>query len=143
MNLFVSDRPLQPLIKMPLYLRNNGTVKLYWIANLTEGVDHNYTIMIFNVTSTGSVLVVNETVLTRYYLFEQCGEFDVQVKVLNEAGASQLSEAVRFSLPLLPDIQPVSDSLEHKVWKSKKMLLVLIIFEVSFCSVNINYSLTS
>ena len=143
MNFFVSDRPLQPLIKMPLYLRNNGTVKLYWIANLTEGVDHNYTIMIFNVTSTGPVLVVNETVLTRYYLFEQCGEFDVQVKVLNEAGASQLSEAVRFSRPLLPDIQPVSDSLKHKVWKSKKMLLVLIIFEVSFCSVNINYSLTS
>ena len=86
-------------------------------------------------TSTGPVLVVNETVLTQYYLFEQCGEFDVQVKVVNGAGVSPLSEAVRFSLPLLPDIQPVSDSLSHRVRKSKSMLLAQIIFKVSVFTV--------
>ena len=127
---------------MPLYMRNNGTVKISWIANLTEGVDHNYTIIIYNVTSSTSVLVVNETVVISHYLFEKCGKFDVQIKVLNEAGASQLSEAVRFSLPRLPDVQPVSDSLKHKVWKSKKMVLAQIIFEVSFCTQSVNYSLT-
>ena len=119
---------------MPLYLRNNGTVKISWIANLTEGVDHNYTIIIYNKTITGPVLVVNETVVIQYYLFEKCGEFNVRVKAINGAGASQLSEALRFSLPLLPDIQPVSDSLKHKLWKFNSMLSVKIIFEVSFCT---------
>ena len=100
---------------MPLYLRSNGSIEISWLANLTEGVDHNYTIIIYNMTNTNPVLVLNETIVIPYHLFEQCGEFEAQVKAINEAGTSQLSEVVRFSLPLLPDIQPVSDSLKHKL----------------------------
>ena len=123
---------MQPFIETPQYLRNNGTVKLFWIANVTEGVSYNYTVIIHNVTIiSSSVVVVNETVFIPYFLFEQCGEFDAQVKVVNGAGESKLSETVRFSLPLLPEIQPLSDSLSHRVWKSNGDMMVLIIFEVS------------
>ena len=76
-------------------------------------------------------VVVNETVVVPNYIFEQCGEFEVQVKAVNRAGESQLSEAVRFSLPLLLDTQPVSDSLTHRVWKTNSEIMVHIIFEVS------------
>ena len=123
---------MQPFIETPQYLRNNGTVKLSWIANVTEGVNYSYTVIIHNVTIiSSSVVVVNETVFVPYFLFEQCGEFDAQVKVVNGAGESKLSETVRFSLLLLPEIQPLSDSLSHRVWKSNGDMMVLIIFEVS------------
>ena len=70
---------------MPLHLRSNGSIEISWLANLrlTEGVDHNFTIIIYNVTNTNPVLVLNETVVIPFYLFEQCGDFDVQVRIVS------------------------------------------------------------
>ena len=128
----ISGAPSQPFIETPQYLRSNGSVKLSWTAfNLSERVNHSYVIIIHNVTRSSRSVVLNETVMSPYFIFEQCGEFYVQVKVLNKAGESNLSEAVRFSLPLLPDIQPVSDSLSHRVWKTNSEIMVQINFEVS------------
>ena len=100
---------------------------------MTEGVNHSYTVIIHNVTipSAPFVVVNTETVFVPNVLFEQCGEFEVQIKAINRASESKFSEAVRFSLPLLPDTQPISDSLSHRVWKSNGEIMVHIIFEVS------------
>ena len=128
----IPGAPIQPVIEMPQYLRCNGSVKLFWTAyNLTERVNHNYVIIIHNLTSPSPFVVLNESVVLLHLLFEQCGEFDAQVKVVNEAGESKVSEAIRFSLPLLPDTQPVSDSLSHRVWKTNSEIMVQIIFQVS------------
>ena len=132
LTVFILGHPSQPFIETPHYLRNSGTVKLSWIANMTEGVNHIHTVILHNVTIVSApFVVVSKTVLVPNVLFEQCGEFDVQVKAINRVGESKFSEAVRFSLPLLPDTQPVSDSLSHRVWKSNGEIMMHIIFEVS------------
>ena len=122
---------------MPHYLRSSGSFKFSWTANLTEGVDHNFTIMIYNVTSTTPRIVVQETVVIPHYFLNQCGEFVVQVSAVNRAGESEFSDSIRVSLPLLPDVQPVSDSLDHRIWKSSGQIMVQIQFEVgSFLKCN-------
>ena len=122
--------PLRPSLKLPQYLRESGSVNLSWTANVTEGVDHNYTIVIHNVTSTSQEVLV-ETTTSLHYMFDECGEFDIQVIAVNRAGQSALSNTVRVSLPLLPDITPVSQSLKHRVWKVDGRIMLLINFEVS------------
>ena len=72
-------------------------------------------------------------------MFDECGEFDIQVIAVNGAGQSAPSNTVRVSLPLLPDITPVSQSLKHRVWKVDGRIMVLITFEVSKSLVNINF----
>ena len=128
---WVLGRPLQPSLELPQYLRDSGSVNLSWTANVTEGVDHNYTIVIHNVTSTANeAQIQNETTTSLHYMLEKCGEFDVQVIAVNGAGQSAPSNTVRVSLPLLPDITPVSQSLKHRVWKENGIITLQINFEV-------------
>ena len=125
-----AGRPLRPSLELPQYMRDSGSVNLSWTANVTEGVDHNYTIVIHNVTSTSQEVII-ETTTSLHYMFYKCGEFDVQVIAVNGAGQSAPSNTVWVSLPLLPDITPVSQSLNHRVWKVDGRIMVLITFEVS------------
>ena len=134
------DAPIKPVMIVPEYLWSKGTVKLSWTGNATERMDHNYTIVVHNVTRSrlsnniisSPLTVIYESVVVPFIFFDQCGEFDVQVRSVNRAGESAPSDSVRVSLPLLPDIQPVSDSLDHRVWKeSSSQLMVQILFEVS------------
>ena len=127
---YYAGRPLRPSLELPQYLRESGSVNLSWTANVTEGVDHNYTIVIHNVTFTSQEVLV-ETTTSLHYMFDKCGEFDVQVVAVNGAGQSAPSNTVRVSLPLLPDITPVSQSLNHRVWKMDGRIMVLITFKVS------------
>ena len=126
---WVLGRPLQPSLELPQYLRESGSVNLSWTANVTEGVDHNYTIFIHNVTSTSQEVLVETTSL--HYMFDKCGEFDIRVFAVNGAGQSAPSNTARVSLPLLPDITPVSQSLKHRVWKENGSITLQISFEVS------------
>ena len=126
---YYAGRPLSPFLELPQYLRDSGSVNLSWTANVTEGVDHNYTIVIHNVTSTSQEVLVETTSL--HYMFDKCGEFDIHVIAVNGAGQSAPSNTVRVSLPLLPDITPVSQSLKHRVWKENGSITLQINFEVS------------
>ena len=130
MGIYHAGRPLRPSLELPQYLRDSGSVNLSWTANVTEGVDHNYTIVIHNVTSTSQETII-ETTTSLNYMFYKCGEFDIQVIAVNGAGQSVPSNTVRVSLPLLPDITPVSQSLNHRVWKVDGRIMLLITFEVS------------
>ena len=118
---------------MESYLQSSGSVKLSWTANLTERVNHSFTIIIRNVTTSTFNTVVYETVQQTYYVLDRCGMFEVQVQAVNRAGESEPSNTVKVSLPLLPDISPVSNSLNHRVYKSSGEIMVQISFEVSFC----------
>ena len=98
MFLSLTDPSSQPLIETPQHIRRNGSVKLSWILwivkfNISEAVDHSYTVIIHNVTKDSAPLVVvNETAVVSNYISGQCGDFEVQVKAVNRAGESQLSE---------------------------------------------------
>ena len=127
-------RPQQPTAVMEEYLQSSGSVKLSWTANLTDGVNHSFTITIRNVTTSTPNTVVYEAVQQPYYVLSRCGTFEVQVQAVNGAGESEPSKIVKVSLPLLPDISPVSNSLRHRVYKSNGEIMVQISFEVSFCN---------
>ena len=49
---------------------------------------------------------------------------------MNGAGESDSSNNV--TIPSLPDIAPVTDSLRHQVWKSDGEIMVSVSFEVSY-----------
>ena len=123
-------RPQKPFLEVPHYLREAGSVNLSWTANITQGVEHNYTIIIHDVTST-SHNVLNVTTTSLHYILETCGKFNVQVIAVNRAGESNPSNTVRVCLPLLPDITPVSESLKHRLWKVDDQIMLLITFDVS------------
>lgn len=130
------DRPAQPTDGVILYQRSNGTVKISWTSNQTDGIDHSYKIIIRNMTTSTPQVVVNVSLQVPCYVVTMCGEFSVQLKAVNGAGESEPSDTVRVSLPLLPDVTPVNNSLSHHVWKSSGEVFVQILYEVSICTCN-------
>ena len=91
------------------------------------GVDQNYTI-VFSSHQTES----RETNYAIYNLGRQaikCGVFLAYVRAVNGAGESDPSNNV--TIPSLPDIEPVTASLTHQVWKSNGQIMVNVSFEVS------------
>ena len=129
-----AGHPQQPTAVMEEYFQSSGSVKLSWTANLTDGVNHNFTVTVRNVTSSTTNTIVRETVQQPYYVLSRCGMFEIQVQAVNGAGESEPSNIVKVSLPLLPDISPVSNSLSHRVYKYNGEIMVQISFEVSYCN---------
>ena len=88
------------------------------------GVNQSYT-----VTFDSGMLV---DTLDRYYVYQQ-SLFAIRcvayVKAVNGAGESDPSNNV--TIPSLPDIEPVTASLTHQVWKSNGQIMVNVSFEVS------------
>ena len=120
------DRPLPP---EHVSVRPNGDADLLnisWTATTMMGVDQKYTIIF-------DAYMVETTYL--YYIFHQntyavrCGTFLAFIKAVNGAGESDPSNNV--TIPSLPDIAPVTDSLRHQVWKSDGEIMVSVSFEVS------------
>ena len=102
-------------------------VNISWTATPAVGVDQNYTIY-FN-----SRLVVNSSRLC--YTYQQntsdskitCSAY---VTAVNGAGESDPSNSV--TIPSLPDIGPVTASLNHQVWKSADgEIIVNVSFKVT------------
>ena len=90
------------------------------------GVDQNYTIFFSSnhTNSTETYYVVNLE-----HLITECGVFLAYVRAVNGAGESDPSNNV--TIPSLPDIEPVTASLTHQVWKSNGQIMVNVSFKVS------------
>ena len=100
---------------------------LSWNANSMVGVDQNYTI-VFSSHQTE----LRETYYVVHnlgYITARCGVFLAYVRAVNGAGESDPSNNV--TIPSLPDIEPVTASLTHQVWKSNGQIIVNVSFEVS------------
>ena len=91
------------------------------------GVDQYY---IVNFTSNMSSVISIKPFLSLNLSIEdiQC-RTSLLITAVNGAGESSLSTLV---LPSLPDIGPVSASLEHQAWKVNGDVLVRVSFEVSW-----------
>ena len=92
------------------------------------GVDQNYTI-VFSSHQTAS-RETNYLIHNLGRLATECGAFLAYVKAVNGAGESDPSNNV--TIPSLPDIEPVTASLTHQVWKSNGQIMVNVSFKVSF-----------
>ena len=102
-------------------------LNISWTATTMMGVDQKYTVIF-------DTYMVETTQL--YYIFQQntsnirCVTFLAFIKAMNGAGESDSSNNV--TIPSLPDIAPVTDSLRHQVWKSDGEIMVNVSFEVSY-----------
>ena len=104
---------------------NNHQLNISWTATTATGVNQTYIIIFMDFT--------NQTASTYYTitsvaLSTSCGLFLAYVKAVNGAGESDPSDNV--SIPSLPDIRPVTDSLTHQVWKDNGKIRVNISFKV-------------
>ena len=96
-----------------------------WTATPVVGIHQNYTIIFESHRAETSDL---------YYILKlsgftnKCGIFLAYVIAVNGAGESDPSNNV--TIPSLPNIEPVTDSLTHQVWKSDREILVNVSFEV-------------
>ena len=107
-----------------------GSINITWDTESVAGVDQYY---IINITSNMSIIRT-----TKRFLSLNLSIHDIQygtsllITAVNGAGESSPST---FILPSLPDIGPVTASLEHQVWKVNGAIFVRVSFEVSlqFC----------
>ena len=117
-------------------LRSTGVdsrFNITWIAHPVMGVDQNYTIVFEShyAESREPYYVIHNL-----HLATTCGVFLAYVQAVNGAGESDPSNNV--TIPSLPDIEPVTASLTHQVWKSNGHIMVNVSFEVSYI-LNTNY----
>ena len=107
-----------------------GSINITWDAESVAGVDQYY---IINLTSNMSIIRTTKPFLTLNQSIHdiQCGT-SLLITAVNGAGESSPST---FILPSLPDIGPVTASLEHQVWKVNGEIFIRVSFEVSlqFC----------
>ena len=117
-------------------INSQDIYNITWSVSVTTGVNETY-LIIFD------TFVVEPT--QPYYTFQQNTsniQCNVYIKAVNGAGESDPSNNV--SIPSLPDIRPVTDSLTHQVWKCHGEIRLTISFKVSvhFSSVIImNYNM--
>ena len=122
-----TDQPSPP---EKILVQQTGVANLFnisWTATTVIGVDQNYTI------NFGTYMV---EITQLYYIYQlntyaiKCGTFLAFIKTVNGAGESAPSNNV--TIPSLPDIAPVSDSLRHQVWRSSGEIMVSVSFEVNY-----------
>ena len=104
-----------------------GSINITWDAESVAGVDQYY---IVNFTSNMPSVRLTKPFLSLIQSIHdiQCG-ISIIITAANGAGESSPST---FVLPSLPDIGPVTASLEHQVWKVDGDVLVRVSFEVCF-----------
>ena len=112
-----------------LSVSNEIQINITWTASNIFEVDHNYTIQ-FDTHRAETTQLYFITELETFA--SHCGEFFAYVIAVNGAGESDPSNNV--TIPSLPDIGPVTDSLTHQVWKSGEEIMVNVSFEVSYTS---------
>ncbi len=66
-----------------------------------------------------------------------------QITSFNAAGVSDPSEIITRSLPSLPDISQVEDSLQHSLVNTEDGITLNVTFDVSMCSCIYIYTLHS
>ena len=95
-------------------------------ATTLVGIDQNYSVFLESHRAETTQLYYITELST---LASKCGAFLAYVTAVNGAGESDPSNNV--TIPSLPDIGPVTDSLRHQVWKSGGVIMVNVSFEVS------------
>ena len=121
-----ADRPSSPENNIITIQSSKIGIDITWDAESVAGVDQYY---IINFTNNMSIIR-----LTKPFLTLNQSIHDIQygasliITAVNGAGESSPST---FILPSLPDIGPVTASLEHQVWKVNGEILVRVSFEVS------------
>ena len=100
-----------------------NTLRVSWFSPPTPpGVTLYFNLTIFNLNSSSSEPVLMRTdIQTLHYNFTDnnmtrpCDVYSFQVTARNDVGIGNPSEIITGSLPSLPDISTVEDSLQHSL----------------------------
>ena len=113
-----------------------GCINISWSAPvIPEEVrrEQVYTVTLFVQNLNTFEQIIVEIEQSNYYIIKigrYCDLFNISVRANNGAGSSELSSNELMVLPSLPDIEPVSSSLQHQLWKENGRIMVKLSFEV-------------
>ena len=95
----------------------------------------NYTLTATNLNDSSSEPIVVTGIQEQNYIFTarsstSCDVYSFQVSAMNAAGASNPSQVITRSLPSLPDISAVEESLSHSLMVTGEGIQLTARFQV-------------
>ena len=108
-----------------------GSLNISWSLVTIEGVAVNFTVTVTNLNGPMEVSGIQD----QHYIFTledgtSCDVYSFQVTAVNGAGTGTPSEIITRSLPSLPDISPVQDSLQHSLVRTTSGVTLSVSFNV-------------
>ena len=96
----------------------------------------NYTLTITNLNDSSNEPIIVTGIQEQNYIFTasssaSCDMYSFEVFALNAAGAGDPSDAITRSLPLLPDVSQVEESLCHSLMVTGEGVQLTVSFQVS------------
>ena len=103
-----------------------GSLNISWSLVTIEGVVVNFTVNVTNLNDSSTGPMEVSGIQDQHYIFTlkdstSCDVYSFQVTADNGAGTGTPSEIITKSLPSLPDISPVQDSLNHSLVKTARL----------------------
>ena len=102
-----------------------------------EGVAVNFTVTVTNLNDSSTGPMEVSGIQDQHYIFTledstSCDVYSFQVTAMNGAGTGTPSEIITRSLPSLPDISPVQDSLQHSLVRTADGIVLEVTFNVCY-----------
>ena len=111
-----------------------GSLNISWSLVTIEGVAVNFTVTVTNLNDSSTPMEVSGIQDQHYILTLEdstsCDVYSFQVTAVNGAGTGTPSEIITRSLPSLPDISPVQDSLQHSLVRTASGVTLSVSFNV-------------
>ena len=97
-----------------------GSLNISWSLVTIEGVAMTFTVTVTNLNDSSTGPMEVSGIQDQHYIFTledstSCDVYSFQVTAVNGAGTGTPSQIITRSLPSLPDISPVQDSLQHSL----------------------------
>ena len=115
-----------------------GSLNISWSLVTIEGVAVNFTVTVTNLNDSSTGPMEVSGIQDKHYIFTLedstlCDVYSFQVTAVNGAGTGTPSENIIRSLPSLPDISPVQDSLQHSLVRTASGVTLSVTFNVHVC----------
>ena len=112
-----------------------GSLNISWSLVTIEGVAVNFTVTVMNLNDSSTGPMEVSGIQDQHYIFTledstSCDVYSFQVTAVNGAGTGTPSEIITRSLPSLPDISPVQDSLQHSLVRTASGVTLSVTFNV-------------
>ena len=112
-----------------------GSLNISWSLVTIEGVAVIFTVTVTNLNDSSTGPMEVSGIQDQHYIFTiedstSCDVYSFQVTAMNGAGTGTPSQITTRSLPSLPDISPVQDSLQHSLVRTSSGVTLSVTFNV-------------
>ena len=114
-----------------------GSLNISWSLVTIEGVAVTFSVTVMNLNDSSTGPMEVSGIQDQHYIFTledstSCDVYSLQVTAVNGAGTGTPSEIITRSLPSLPDISPVQDSLQHSLVRTASGVTLSVTFNVRY-----------